>query len=212
MPRISTAISAQDSVFSFESAAPIALVITAVTKAASAVVSATNTAAVGDVIVFGAVTGMPDITGMIGIVTAATGAQLTVGIDTTGFATAGTAGTAGLCVLAEVANVKDVSGFDGSAGEIDVTHMRSAAKEFRQGLQDWGSFSLTLDVDLADPGQMALRAAKAKGTTKVMRWRLPNGKVRAFSAFVKKFGEQAGVDGVVKGSVDLRITGDVSAN
>lgn len=206
----STAISAQGSTFSIEGTPGSAITITAITKATSAVVTAANSLAVGDVVEFGNVTNMPEIFGQLGIVTAATSSSFTVNIDSSGFAAAGTSGTATPKTFTAVNNCKTYSGFDGSASELDKTNMQSGAMEYSAGLQDFGQFTVEIDVDDTDAGQIALRAAKTSAATKTFRLRLPNGKTRAFKGFVKKFSEQGGVNQIVKGSVDIRITGVVS--
>ncbi|RTL40562.1 MAG: phage tail protein [Burkholderiales bacterium] len=206
----STAISAQGSTFSIEGTPGGALTITAITKATSAVVTATNTLSVGDVVEFGTVTGMPEIFGLLGIVTAATGTNFTVNIDSSGYATAGTTGAANPKTWTQVNNVKTYSGFDGSASELDKTNLSSGAMEYAAGLQDFGQFSITVDVDDTDAGQMAMRAAKTSAATKAFRLRLPNGKQRVFKGFVKKFSEEGGVNQIVKASADIRITGVVN--
>lgn len=207
---VSTAISAQGSTFSIEGTPGGAITITAITKAAAAVVSATNTLAVGDTVDFGTVTNMPEIFGLLGIVTAATGSSFTVNIDSSGYATAGTSGTANAKTWLNVGNVKDYSAFDGSASELDKTNMASGAMEYVAGLQDFGQFSVTVDVDDVDVGQAALRVAKTSAATKAFRLRLPNGKQRVFKGFVKKFSEQGGVNQVIKASCDVRISGAVN--
>lgn len=206
----STAISAQGSTFSIEGTPGSAITITAITKATSAVVTATNTLAVGDAVEFGTVTGMPEIYGLLGIVTVASGTSFTVNIDSSGFASAGTSGTANAKTWTAVSNVKDYSGFDGSASELDKTNMQSGAMEYSAGLQDFGQFSINIDVDDTDAGQIAMRAAKTSAATKAFRLRLPNGKQRVFKGFVKKFSEQGGVNQIVKASADIRITGVVN--
>lgn len=206
----STAISAQGSTFSIEGTPGSAITITAISKAAAAVVTATNTLAVGEVVEFGTVTGMPEIYGLLGIVTVASGTSFTVNIDSSGYAAAGTAGTANPKTWTAVNNVKTYSGFDGSASELDKTNMQSGAMEYAAGLQDFGQFSLNIDVDDTDAGQIAMRAAKTSAATKAFRLRLPNGKQRVFKGFVKKFSEEGGVNQIVKASADIRITGVVN--
>ena len=61
------------------------LTITGITQAAQAVVTAANSLAVGDVVTFSGVVGMVQINTLRGVVTAATGANFTVNINTTGF-------------------------------------------------------------------------------------------------------------------------------
>jgi hypothetical protein len=72
----STAQVAQLSKFYVSGTPGTAITITAITKAVAAVVTAVNTLVVGDVVLFGAVTGMPEINGLLGIVTVATWFEL----------------------------------------------------------------------------------------------------------------------------------------
>lgn len=125
----------------------------------------------------------------------------TLEIDTV---TAGTPDT-------EIENVKSFSGFDGEAGEIDVTNLSSTAKEFRVGLQDFGSFSFEWDVDLAATGQDAVRAAQASGAVKTFRLTFPDASTATFSGLVKNATSMSGgVDQVLTGSVSIKITGAVT--
>lgn len=207
---ISTAISAQGSTFSIEGTPGTAVTITAITKAVAAVVTATNTLAVGDVFEFGVCTGMPEILGLLGIVTVASGAGFTVNIDSSNYAAVATAGTGNPKTWTAVNNIKTYSGFAGTVSELDKTNLQSGAMEYAAGLQDFGTFGMTMDVDDTDAGQAALRAAKTAAATKAFKLQLPNGKKRAFKGFCKKFDESAGVNQIVKASVDVRISGVVS--
>lgn len=207
----STAISAQGSHVYIEGTSTTSLSITAIAKGTTTTVTASNSLAGGEVVVFGAVAGMPEINGLIGIVAASpTSTEFTVQIDSSGFASDGTTGTATVKAFTEINNIADFSGFDGSTSELDKTNMQSGAMEYQAGLQDFGQFSMNIHIDNSDAGQLALRAAKALAATKTFKLALPNGKVRAFNGFVKKIGESGGVNALHKGSVDIRITGVVA--
>lgn len=206
----STAISAQGSGFYVAGTPGIAVAVTGITKATSAVVTAANSLAVGDAVDFGVVTSMPEIFGLLGVVTVASASSFTVNIDSSAFATAGTAGTATPQTWTEVGNVKDYTGFDGTVSQLEKTNMRSGAKEFSPGLQDFGNFGFNCDVDNADAGQLALKAQKSTAAIKPFKVVLPNGKLRVFKQFVTKFSEAGGVDAILKSSVSLRITGIVN--
>lgn len=208
----STAISGQGTKIYIAGTPGTALSITDITRAANAVVTATNTLAVGDVVRFGAVAGMPEINGLLGIVSVATGTSFTTNIDSIGFSGEGTTGAGAPQVFTKIGNIHDYSGFDGSATELDRTNLDSLAMENFPGLQDFGQFTFNLDTDDTDPGQMALRAAKSASTIQPFKVVLPNGKVRAFQGWCKKFSETAGVNAIIKASVDIRITGAVSFN
>jgi hypothetical protein len=133
-----------------------------------------------------------------------------VDVDTTGQTiTAGTATATG-ATYSQVGNLKSFSGFDGQASEIDVSNLSSTAKEFRLGLVDFGMLQLELDHDNTDAGQAALLAAYNAATAKSFKLTLPNSNVASFTAYVRKFSAQGGVDQVVKRQVDLRISGAVT--
>lgn len=109
-----------------------------------------------------------------------------------------------------IGNIKTFSGFDGASSEIDVTNLSSSAKEYRLGLEDNGQFSIELDRDFSDVGQTALLAARDSQVGKSFKLVLSNGENAIFTGFVKKFSLAGGVDQVVKGSADIRISGAVT--
>ena len=147
--------------------------------------------------------------GVLGIVTIATGTSFTVGTDSSGYASAGTTGTASPQTWIKINNVHDYTGFDGSATELDRTNMSSAAMENFPGLQDFGQFAFNLDTDNTDAGQLALRANKTSALIGPYKLVLPNGKLRVWQGWVKKFSETGAVNAIIKANVDVRITGVV---
>lgn len=125
----------------------------------------------------------------------------TIEIDTT---TAGTPDT-------EVLGVRNYSGLDGEASEIDTTHLKSLAKEFDIGLQDFGGFTLEWLTDYTDAGQTALRDAQASGAKKTILVTFTDGSTAQFEAYVKNAQRlSGGVDATVDGGATLRITGAVT--
>ena len=131
----STAQVAQLSKFYVSGTVGSSITITGITKATSAVVTATNTLAVGDVVKFGAVTSMPEIKDLLGIVTVASGSSFTVAIDSSGFAAVGTSGTAIPQTFTKIANVTDFSNDGGSVSNLDKTNLDSTAKDSVQGVE-----------------------------------------------------------------------------
>jgi hypothetical protein len=207
----STAKIAQGSTLEIAGTDGAAISITAISKAVGAVVTATNTLKAGDVVVFGTVTGMPEIAGRIGIVTGTpTGSSFTVNIDSSGFAAAGTTGTATPKTWVNIANLKEFNGFEGTVSEVDTTNLASLAKEFVPGLEDFGGVTGTVDLDPTDAGQIACMKAKSAQLVTYFRLTYPSASVRrAFQGFMKKFGEQGQVDGTLKSSWEVRATGRV---
>ncbi len=108
-----------------------------------------------------------------------------------------------------VGGVVSFSGFDGEASDIDITTLASTAKEFRQGLQDFGGFSMELMRDPQDVGQIELEDAKSNQDTRECVLTLPSGDIATFSAYVKSLSSSGGVDAVVTGSCSMKVTGEV---
>ena len=164
----------------------------------------------GDVVTLSGLTGTDAATlnGLTVVVTNKTTNTFAVAVDTTG-KTITASGIATPVTFTKIANVKSFNGLDGSASEIDVTNLDSTAKENRAGLSDPGQFVLEVEADESDAGQQAVLAAYQSVPPQIKQYQvnLPNGKTVTFNAWVKKFSRQGGVDAVVKGSIDLRITG-----
>jgi hypothetical protein len=209
----STAISAQNTKFEIETGTGGAKTITAIQIGNPTIItSAAHGQANGNVVSFASITGTVGtslLNGLSLVITNVTANTFAVQVDSTGLAyTSG--GSATPVTYTEIANVKSYSGFDGAASEIDVTNLRSTAKEKRLGLQDFGKFSMNINPDFSDSGQNAVRASKGAGTQKNYRVTYPNTKVASFAAYVKSTPESGGVDAVIDGSVELTITGAVT--
>lgn len=108
-----------------------------------------------------------------------------------------------------IGEIISFSGIDGEASEIDITTLASTAKEFRQGLQDFGNFTIELNRDPSDVGQQELESAKAAQATREFILTLASGDVFTFDGFVKSLTTAGAVDAVVTGSSSIRITGAV---
>lgn len=104
----------------------------------------------------------------------------------------------------------------GSATEIDTTTLASSAKEFRQGLQDFGSIDIELIRNQDDDGQAELAAIKASQTTREFVITLPNIdptvtlNVATFNGFCTQLTADIGADEVVRGNATIRITGEIT--
>lgn len=114
-----------------------------------------------------------------------------------------------------ILGIKSASGIgSGQATEIDVTTLASTAKEFRMGLQDFGSFTLELIWNLDDAGQTEMYAAMDTQLAKKFIITLPATEptlalnVWTATVYVLKMEANIGSDGVVMGSATLRVTGE----
>lgn len=111
-----------------------------------------------------------------------------------------------------VAGVKSMKGLGATKSkEIDITTLASTAKEFRLGLQDFGSITVTLVRSLDDAGQAALMAAHSSQSAEQAVIVLPSGTLTTatFSCLVESLSSDMDEDGVVMGECALRITGPV---
>jgi len=127
--------------------------------------------------------------------------------------TAITSQGAGLTIGAsEIANIVSFTGFDGESAEIDVTNLKSVAKEYLLGLTDGGgSFSLEIHPEYGDVGQDALRAAEISGATSSFVLTLSDNTTVGFEALVKNAHNLNGsVDAALAGTCSLKVTGPLT--
>jgi hypothetical protein len=209
---MSDAISAQGSTLKMEtgSGSPVTTV-TATVGYPTIITKSSHGLSNGDVVTLSAFAGASAalMNGFTVVVKNVTANTLALDIDTTGGTLTAANGTLTPVALTTIAEVKSFSGLDGSASEIDVTHLGSTAKEYRLGLVDEGGFTFEMNRVAADPGQAALLTSRNAGTLKTYKLTLPNAEVATFTAFAKTFPVAGGVDGVVSHSIGLRISGAV---
>lgn len=190
------------------SAAPVN--ITGITAANPAVVTAaTHGLQTGDVVIIRGIVGMVQLNDRAFVVDNLTANTFSLrGIDSTGFTAYTSGGTVARQTLIDVAETSQIAGFDGQATEVDTTHLRSTAKEYVLGLQDFGNVTLSM-FTVSDAGQARLRALKAQGNAAAFAVTLSDNSVAAFMAFVRSFTfDVGGPDGTVQSQVQLRVTGE----
>lgn len=118
-------------------------------------------------------------------------------------------GTTAAPVWSAIKNMSNLNGFAGSANDIDVTDFDSTAKESRPGLQDWDTVSFDININLKETSHATLLADKKSGAVAPYQFTLSDGTTLEFDAYVKTFPIASAVDGVVKGTVVIKITGDI---
>lgn len=112
-----------------------------------------------------------------------------------------------------VGGIKSITGIgSGSASEIDKTTLASTAKEFEQGLRDFGSIEVDLVRDQDDLGQLEMYNSMATQSTETVVITLPSStsNVATFSGFVQSLSSDIAADNIVMGKAKIRITGVVS--
>lgn len=164
----------------------------------------------------GTVVDLAGITGTVGgplngtkqVVSNVTPNTYAVNVDTTGLAYT-SAGTATPQTYTKINGVLSFDGFDGSADELDTTDLDSDAKEFVSGIRDEGKFGFEIKRLKADAGQTAMRAVLVSGAITGFKLELPDASVATWSALVKTMPASGGVNAVLKGKVDTKISGPV---
>jgi hypothetical protein len=134
---------------------------------------------------------------------------IAVNVDTTGKVITAGAGTATPVAFTKINGVVSYSGLDGAPSELDVTDLDSTAMEYISGLIDEGKFGFEAKTLHTDAGQLAVRAARASGAVKTIKLVFPDAVVATFNVLVKSVPVSGGVNAVLKGSVDTKITGPV---
>ncbi len=119
-------------------------------------------------------------------------------------------GTTGSPTWTKINGVISYSGMDGAASDIDVTDLDSTAMEYINGLVDEGKFSFEAKRLVADAGQVALRAARVSGAATGMKLTLPDAAVATFTVLVKGVPTAGGVNALLKGPFDCKISGPVT--
>lgn len=109
-----------------------------------------------------------------------------------------------------VTGLLDFSGPTPSRGEIDTTDLDSDAKEFMLGLKDNGEMTFNGKFKPADSVHQAVVGDLDNDTAGNWKVTLSDGTTIEFAAFVKDLPITGGTDDIVKYSITLRITGDVT--
>jgi len=95
----------------------------------------------------------------------------------------------------------------GSASEVDTTTFCSTAKEFRLGLQDSGSMSVTGHWVQDNAAHVVIRQAAADKLCRGIEVEFVDGSIFRALAFVQQRSWSASVDGVVTATYNFRLTG-----
>lgn len=205
------ATKSQGSILKMESARASAKTITGITAADPPVVTSNaHGYANGDIILITGVVGMVEVNDRVFQVAGQTTNTFELeGVDGSLYTAYASGGSAFKLTMSEIGRVANFSGFDGTSNEIDVTHLRSTAKEYLVGLQDFGNAQFTCQLDNGDAGQALLRTAKAAATLKGFSLQLSDGYISTFGALVKQFTiDLGGPDNAVQSQVSLRISGE----
>lgn len=110
----------------------------------------------------------------------------------------------------EILGVVSFDGLDGERPDVDVSDLKSTAREYRQGLKDNGNFAIEGFRDDDDAGQARMEVLRGAATSTPFKITLPNGDTYDFNVFVKSFTISGGVDDSVRFRANMKIDGDVT--
>jgi len=181
-----------------------AVVVTAISKATEAVVTATNTLAAGDYVMFGQVDGMAELSYMVAKVKSPSGTQFTLeGIDSTNWGT----WTAGACqkvnTWSTIAQATSVDFGSGSVDELDVTVLLDISKQAQAGMLAQPPVSVSLFADYAASAQTFIDTTAVAGTVVPFRATRPSGQKRVWAGIPSTIGESANVNAPITGSFNI---------
>lgn len=202
-----TAIRTQGSILKVSTTEAASDTITGITAASPPVVTAASHGiSNGAIVSIDSVVGMVQVNNRAFVVAnQATNTVELKGVDGTGYTAYGSAGAMIAHTMTEIGQITGIpSLFDGTAAEIEVTHLRSTAKEFDVGLQDFGSSSFEVTLMTTDTGQAKLRALKAAGATGTFSLERPDGAITAFRAKVLSFQTAVAGDNVYRATIQLK--------
>jgi hypothetical protein len=99
---------------------------------------------------------------------------------------------------------------DGQAQDIDVTTLASTAKEYCQGLQDLGDFTMEINRDFTNVGQVELDDAKNAQSTRNFEITFEDGTTITFAGNVKSFTIEGAQDDVIRSTATVKISGNIT--
>jgi hypothetical protein len=205
----STAIGAQGTEFYLSTGSGSAKTITGVTLGYPTIVTAAaHGLSPGDVVTIGGVGGATAVNGTWVVVYRTTNTFAIV-LDTTSSGAYTSGGTATPVTWTQIVNVRTFSGFDGVANIIDVTNLSSIAEEVRKGIPRFGQIALEIDWDYGSAGHLAILSRHLTQGQNSFKMILPDQSTTTWNGYIMKVPSQGGVDQVVRGTIDVRITGPV---
>ena len=115
-------------------------------------------------------------------------------------------------VFTSITELSNIDGPGGQATEIDVTDLLSTAKEYRQGLKDEGDVTCDLNYIPQNTQHALLQTDRSNQTLRNYRITFTDSPATTwtFLGFVKGLSISNGVDNVTKGSLTLRVAGDIT--
>jgi len=115
-------------------------------------------------------------------------------------------------VFTSITELSNIDGPGGQATEIDVTDLLSTAKEYRQGLKDEGDVTCDMNYIPQNTQHALLQSDRSGQVLRNYRITFTDSPATTwtFLGFVKGLSISNGVDNVTKGSLTIRVAGDIA--
>lgn len=110
-------------------------------------------------------------------------------------------------------SITEIASFDGpdiTANPIDVTDLLSAAREYKQGLEDGGTLSIPIMYISANAQHAQLRDDAGAGTERNYRMTFSDSSTATFPATVNGFTLAGAVDDVLRAVITLKLAGAIT--
>lgn len=181
-----------------------ALTVTAISKATEAVVTATNTLANGDFVMFGAVDGMTELSFLTPRVKTVSGTNFVLeGVDSTNWGT----WTAGTCqrvtTWGTISTATSIDFGAGSVDNLDATTLLDVTKQSLAGMIALPDVSVNLFTDYVQTVQSYIDAQALLGNVLPFRAARASGQRRCWAGIPSTVGESANVNQILSGSMSI---------
>ncbi len=181
-----------------------ALTVTGVSKASEAVVTATNTLAIGDFVMFGQVDGMTELSFLVARVKTPTGTNFVLeGVDSTNWGT----WTAGTCqrvtTWSTISTATSVDFGAGTVDNLDATTLVDISKQSLAGMLGLPDVSVNLFTDNQQAVQAYIDAQAILGSVLPFRAARASGQRRCWAGIPSTIGESPNVNQVIGGSMSI---------
>lgn len=182
------AILGTNTVVKVQASLSAAVSVTALSKAAEGVVTAANTFAAGDLVVFAGITaGMVELEGQACRIKTVSGTGFTLeGLDTSAYST--WAGSLACCYKVAttntMSNAQDVSMPNPAPAKIDITTLSDKSRQYTYGLPDAPDGTINGLFNAAGAAELDLKAATKANSPRVFSITFGGGQVVVFNANV----------------------------
>jgi hypothetical protein len=122
-------------------------------------------------------------------------------------------GAASPSIFAQIVNVTDISESGVTFDQLDITNLDSTAKEFVQGLGDFGTCTVQMNYDSDETTHQTLDGLAQGGSSSQRDWRITEsgggspGTRTQFRGFVQSFQKTRSINNIVKATLTIKKSG-----